>query len=51
MVGIAIIGPQIVEAIRNEIMSDLSEMIMVVGLIASVAGFDVLTKTVFKTAN
>ena len=50
IVGITIIGPQI-EAIQDEMLSDLSEMTMVVSLIASVAGFDVLTKNVFKIAN
>ena len=50
IVGITIIGPQI-EAIQDEMLSDLSEMTMVASLIASVAGFDVLTKNVFKIAN
>ena len=47
IVGITILGPQI-EAIQDEMLSDLSEMTMVASLIASVAGFDVLTKNVFK---
>lgn len=50
IVGITIIGPQI-EAIQDEMLSDLSEMTIVASLIASVAGFDVLTKNVFKIAN
>ena len=50
IVGITIIGPQI-EAIQDEMLSDLSEMTMIASLIASVAGFDVLTKNVFKIAN
>ena len=32
-------------------LSDLSEITMAASLIASVAGFDVLTKNVFKIAN
>ena len=50
VVGITIIGPQI-EAIQGQILSDLSELTIVASLIASIAGFDVLTKNVFKIAN
>jgi len=50
IVGITIIGPQI-EAIQNQMLSDLSQLIIVASLIASIAGFDVLTKNVFKIAN
>lgn len=50
VVGITIIGPQI-EAIEGQMLSDLSELTIVASLIASIAGFDVLTKNVFKIAN
>ena len=50
VVGITIIGPQI-EAIQGQMLSDLSELTIVASLIASIAGFDVLTKNVFKIAN
>ena len=50
VVGIMIIGPQI-EAIEGQMLSDLSELTIVASLIASIAGFDVLTKNVFKIAN
>jgi hypothetical protein len=50
IVGITIIGPQI-EAIQNQMLSDLSELTIVSSLIASIAGFDVLTKNAFKIAN
>jgi hypothetical protein len=49
-VGITIIGPQI-EAIQDRMLSDLSELTIVASLIVSIAGFDVLTKNVFKIAN
>lgn len=47
--GITIIGPQI-EALHNQMLSDLSELVIAAGLIASVAGFDTLTKNVLKIA-
>jgi len=50
IVGITIIGPQI-EAIQDQILSDLSELTIVTSLIASIAGFDILTKNAFKIAN
>jgi hypothetical protein len=50
VVGITIIGPQI-EAIQGQMLSDLSELTLVASLIASIAGFDVLTKNAFKIAN
>jgi uncharacterized membrane protein YjjP (DUF1212 family) len=50
VVGITIIGPQI-EAIQGQMLSELSELTIVASLIASIAGFDVLTKNVFKIAN
>lgn len=50
VVGITIIGPQI-EAIQGQMLSDLSELTIVASLIASIAGFDVLTKNAFKIAN
>jgi len=50
VVGITIIGPQI-EFIRNQMLSELSELTIVASLIASIAGFDILTKNVFKIAN
>lgn len=50
IVGITIIGPQI-EAIQDEMLSELSELTIIASLIASIAGFDILTKNVFKIAN
>ena len=50
VVGITIIGPQI-EPIQGQMLSELSEFTIVANLIASIAGFDVLTKNVFKIAN
>jgi len=50
VVGITIIDPQI-ESIQNQMLSDLSELTIVASLIASIAGFDILTKNVFKIAN
>ena len=50
VVGITIIGPQI-EAIQGQMLSELSELTIVASLIASIAGFDILTKNVFKIAN
>jgi len=50
IVGITIIGPQI-EAIQDQILSDLSELTIVTSLITSIAGFDILTKNAFKIAN
>jgi len=50
VVGITIIGPQI-EAIQDQMLSDLSELTIVASLIASVAGFDILAKNAFKIAN
>jgi len=50
IVGITIIGPQI-EAIQDQMLSELSELTIFASLIASIAGFDVLTKNVFKIAN
>ena len=50
VVGITIIGPQI-EAIQIQMLSELSELTIITSLIASIAGFDVLTKNVFKIAN
>ena len=50
VVGITIIGPQI-ESIQNQMLSELSELTIVASLIASIAGFDILTKNVLKIAN
>ena len=50
IVGITIIGPQI-ESIQDHMLSDLSELTIVTSLIASIAGFDMLTKNAFKIAN
>ena len=50
VVGITIIGPQI-EAIQDQMLSELSEFTIIASLIASIAGFDVLTKNVFRIAN
>lgn len=50
VVGITIIGPQI-EAIQGQMLSELSELTIAASLVASIAGFDVLTKNVFKIAN
>jgi hypothetical protein len=50
IVGITIIGPQI-EAIQNQMLSELSELTIVTSLIASIAGFDILTKNVVKIVN
>jgi len=50
VVGITIIGPQI-EVIQDQMLSDLSELTIIASLIASVAGFDVLAKNVFKIAS
>jgi uncharacterized membrane protein YjjP (DUF1212 family) len=50
VVGITIIGPQI-EVIQDQMLSELSEFTIVASLIASIAGFDILTKNVFKIAN
>ncbi len=50
VVGITIIGPQI-EAIQGQMLSELSELTIVASLIASIAGFDILTKNIFKIAN
>ena len=50
VVGITIIGPQI-EAIQIQMLSELSELTIVASVIASIAGFDILTKNMFKIAN
>ena len=50
VVGITIIGPQI-EAIQDQMLSELSELIIFASLIASIAGFDTLTKNALKAAN
>ncbi len=50
VVGITIIGPQI-EVIQDQVLSELSELTIVASLIASIAGFDTLTKNAFKVAN
>jgi len=50
VVGITIIGPQI-EAIQDQMLSDLAELMIFVSLVASIAGFDILTKNAFKVAN
>ena len=50
VVGITIIGPQI-EAIQDQMLSELSEFTIIASLIASIAGFDTLTKNAFKAAN
>lgn len=50
IVGITIIGPQI-ETIQNPMLSELSELTIFASLIASIVGFDVLTKNAFKIAN
>ncbi len=49
VVGITVIGPQI-EALHDSMLTDISELIIAAGLIASVAGFDTLTKNVLKIA-
>jgi len=50
VVGITIIGPQI-EAIQDQMLSELSELMIFASLIASIAGFDTLTKNALKVAN
>ena len=45
--GIILIGPQI-ESIQDPLLSDLSELTI---MASSIAGFDILTKNVFKIAN
>ena len=50
IVGITIIGPQI-EVIQDQMLSELSQLTIVASLIASIAGFDILTKNMFKIAN
>ena len=50
VVGITIIGPQI-EAIQDQMLSDLSQLTIVASLVASIAGFDTISKNVFKVAN
>ena len=50
VVGITIIGPQI-EAIQDQMLSELSELTIIASLIASIAGFDTLTKNAFKVVN
>ena len=50
VVGITIIGPQI-EAIQDQMLSDLSELTIIASLVASIAGFDTLTKNAFKIAS
>ena len=50
VVGITIIGPQI-EIIQGQMLSELSEFTIVASLIASIAGFDVLTKNIFNITN
>ena len=50
IVGITIIGPQI-EAIQDQMLSELSEFSIITSLIASIAGFDSLTKNALKVAN
>ena len=50
VVGITIIGPQI-EAIQDQMLSELSELTIFASLIASIAGFDTLTKNAIKAAN
>lgn len=50
VVGIIIIGPQI-ESIQDQTLSDLAKLVMFASLIASIAGFDTLTKNALKIAN
>ncbi len=50
VVGITIIGPQI-EVIQDQMLSELSELTIMASLVASIAGFDILSKNVFKIAN
>ena len=50
VVGITIIGPQI-EVIQNQMLSELSQLTIFASLVASIAGFDTLTKNVLKVAN
>ena len=50
IVGITIIGPQI-EAIQDQMLSELEELMIMASLIASIAGFDTLTKNAIKIAN
>lgn len=50
VVGITIIGPQI-EAIEDQMLSELTQLTIFASLVASIAGFDTLTKNAFKTVN
>ena len=50
VVGITIIGPQI-EVIQNQMLSELSQLTIFASLVASIAGFDTLTKNALKVAN
>ena len=49
VVGITVIGPQI-EVLHHQMLTELSELIIAASLIASVAGFDTLTKNAIKAA-
>lgn len=50
VVGITIIGPQI-EVIQDQMLTELSQLTIFASLVASIAGFDTLTKNAFKVAN
>ena len=50
VVGITIIGPQI-EVIQDQMLSELSQLTIFASLVASIAGFDTLTKNAFKMVN
>lgn len=50
VVGITIIGPQI-EVIQDQMLSELSQLTIFASLVASIAGFDILTKNAFKMVN
>ena len=50
VIGITVIGPQI-EAIQDQMLSELSELIIFASLVASIAGFDSLTKNAFNVVN
>ena len=50
VVGITIIGPQI-ENMQNQMVSELSELTISASLVASIAGFDILTKNALKIVN
>jgi len=50
VVGITMIGPQI-EAIQDQMLSELSQLTIFASLVATIAGFDTISKNAFKVAN